>query len=343
MQRRDFSYHLPQELIALYPAKERTQSRLLCLEGKTGAVEHKHFYQIIDLLMPGDLLVLNNTRVMPARMYGKKLSGGKIEILVERVLDNHRALVHCKASKRPRPNNQLIFDGDVTAEVLSEQNDLLEIKFNSPLSVTDILHRYGHIPLPPYIARDDELTDKERYQTVYAEALGSVAAPTAGLHFDEILLEKLKTKGIDIAYITLHVGAGTFQNVRVENLDEHIMHHEYAEISEEVCENVRFAKQQGKRVIAVGTTAVRSLETAALSGEIKSFVGETNLFIRPGFNFHCVDAMITNFHLPESTLLMLVSAFAGFENIMRAYQIAIEQKYRFFSYGDAMFITRCVC
>lgn len=343
MQRRDFYYELPPELIALYPAKERTQSRLLCLDGKTGDVKHQHFYQLIDLLQSGDLLILNNTRVMPARLYGNKLSGGKIEILVERILDDHRALVHCKASKRPKINSQLVFDDSICAEVLSAQNDLLEIKFDSTLSVADILHRYGHMPLPPYIQRHDETQDKERYQTVYAKHLGSVAAPTAGLHFDEALLTKIKNKGISVAYVMLHVGAGTFQNIRVENLDEHVMHHEYAEISEEVCEKIRETKKQHKRVIAVGTTAVRTLETAALSGEIKAFSGETNLFIRPGFEFHCVDAMVTNFHLPESTLLMLVSAFAGLENIKRAYQMAIEQKYRFFSYGDAMFVTRHVC
>lgn len=338
MQKSDFNYHLPSELIALYPAKERTQSRLLCLD-KKGQIQHQHFYDVLALLNPGDLLVLNNTRVMPARLFGKKASGGKIEILVERVLDTHRALVHCKASKRPLLKSLLLFNDDIEACVLSEQNGLLEIKFNSALSVIDILHRYGHVPLPPYIQRDDESFDKERYQTVYAKTLGSVAAPTAGLHFDEALLEKIKNKGIDIAYVTLHVGAGTFQNIRVENLDEHVMHYEYAEISEAVCEKIRVTKAQHKRVIAVGTTAVRSLETAALQGAIHAFAGETNLFIRPGFEFRCIDAMITNFHLPESTLLMLVCAFAGFEQTMQAYQEAIKEKYRFFSYGDAMFIA----
>jgi S-adenosylmethionine:tRNA ribosyltransferase-isomerase len=328
----DFFYDLPEELIAKYPTPTRSQSRLLCLDGK---LSHRHFYEILELIHPNDLLVLNNTKVLPARLYGQKESGGKIEILIEKILDNHQALVHCKASKRPKLGQTLWFENKIKAIVINDKNNLLTLKFEENLSVYEILSLYGHMPLPPYLGREDEELDKERYQTVYAKELGSVAAPTAGLHFDVEMLAKLQT-----AYLTLHVGAGTFQTVRVKNLDQHIMHSEYAEVSEEVVEKIKKTKSLGGRIIAVGTTTVRTLEQASLSGELKVFRGETKLFIRPGFKFNCIDAMITNFHLPESTLLMLVCAFGGYENVMQAYDEAVKQKYRFFSYGDAMFISR---
>jgi S-adenosylmethionine:tRNA ribosyltransferase-isomerase len=339
VKRSDFYFDLPESLIAFYPTPERPQSRLLCLDTKSGEIAHRHFYDVIDLIQPGDVLVLNNTKVLPARLYGRKASGGKIEILVERLVNQNQAWAHCKASKRPPLYSQLIFDGNVLATVLKDQQGLLLLRFDDARNIINILDSHGHIPLPPYIRRDDEALDRERYQTVFAKHAGSVAAPTAGLHFDEALLKKLHDKGVEVAYVTLHVGAGTFQPMRVEHLDEHVMHSEYAVLPEDTCEKIKTAKQQGKRVIAVGTTTVRTLETAALSGEIKPFSDETNIFIKPGFEFKCVDAMITNFHLPESTLLMLVCAFAGYENTMSAYRTAVTEKYRFFSYGDAVYIA----
>ncbi len=347
MRLADFSYDLPDELIARYPEPVRSESRLLCLDGNSGKVTHRKFYEILELIQPKDLLVLNNTKVIPARLFGEKASGGKIEILAEKILDTHRALVHCRASKRPKPGQILYFErhrqsresanDGIRAIVISDHENLLELEFQEPqsMSILDILFSYGHMPLPPYLGREDEESDRERYQTVYAKTAGSAAAPTAGLHFEQNILDKLNT-----AYITLHVGAGTFQPVRVDNLDDHIMHSEYAEISEEVCEEIRKTKSQGGRIIAVGTTTARTLETASLSGEIKTFQGETKLFIKPGFKFNCIDAMITNFHLPQSTLLMLICAFGGYENTMRAYDIAVKENYRFFSYGDAMFVKK---
>jgi S-adenosylmethionine:tRNA ribosyltransferase-isomerase len=333
----DFHYDLPPELIAHYPTPERTASRLLCLEN--GLLTHRQFSDLPDLLEPGDLLVMNNTRVIPARLLGHKASGGKVELLVERILDEHRALVHIRASKTPKAGSLLYFE-NITSEVLNKQDELFEVHFVDERPLLEILNIIGHIPLPPYINRPDETADRERYQTVYAKHLGAVAAPTAGLHFDQTLLNKLLNKGVEIAYVTLHVGAGTFQPVRVENIEQHVMHAEYAEVSKETCEKIQLAKINNKRVIAVGTTSVRCLETAARDGKIKPFVGDTQIFIYPEFKFHCVDALITNFHLPQSTLLMLVCAFAGYEQVMNAYQIAIQKLYRFFSYGDAMWITR---
>lgn len=332
----DFSYDLPDELIARYPAPIRSESRMLCLNSNTGKIVHRKFFEITEILKPHDLLVLNNTKVIPARLFGEKASGGKIEILVEKIIDTHHALVHCRASKRPKPGQDLYFENNlIKAHIIADHENLLELKFedDESRSVLDILLSYGHMPLPPYLGREDEESDRERYQTVYAKTAGSVAAPTAGLHFEQHILEKLNA-----AYITLHVGAGTFQPIRVDNLDNHIMHSEYAEISEGVCEKIRKTKSQGGRIIAVGTTTARTLETAALTGKIQSFCGETRLFIKPGFEFHCVDAMITNFHLPQSTLLMLVCAFGGYQNTMKAYQTAVKENYRFFSYGDAMFV-----
>lgn len=340
MQLSDFHYDLPEELIAHYPTPERTASRLLCLDGQTGAIVHRQFNEIIHLIEPGDLLVMNNTRVIPARLFGHKATGGKIEILVERLLDTHRILAHVRASKSPKPGTQLLLQNQITVNVIGKQGDLFELEFLDQKSVLEILEAHGHMPLPPYIQRPDEISDQERYQTVYAKHPGAVAAPTAGLHFDEDLLQQLKAKGVEFAFVTLHVGAGTFQPVRVQNIHEHVMHAEWIEVPKEVCEKIKQTKLNGKRVIAVGTTSVRCLETAALSGEIQPFIGDTQIFIYPGFEFKCVNALITNFHLSESTLLMLVCAFAGYDNVMTAYQVAVMQRYRFFSYGDAMFVSK---
>ncbi|WP_026377099.1 tRNA preQ1(34) S-adenosylmethionine ribosyltransferase-isomerase QueA [Aestuariibacter salexigens] len=344
MKLADFHFDLPEHLIARYPMKDRTASRLLHLEGNTGNIEHCRFTDILDLLNPGDLLVFNNTRVIPARMLGEKTTGGKVEVLVERLLDDHTVLAHVRANKSPKPGNTLILEDKVEATMLERQGDLFKLKIEGEKPVLAVLEEYGHMPLPPYIDRPDEDSDKERYQTVYNEKPGAVAAPTAGLHFDDDILVKLKEKGIQQAFITLHVGAGTFSPVRVENIQEHQMHSEYAEVPQDVVDAIIATKNAGNRVIAVGTTSVRSLESAAAAcaGDeiIAPFMQDTDIFIYPGFEFKVIDAMITNFHLPESTLIMLVSAFAGKENILEAYRQAVEQEYRFFSYGDAMLLER---
>lgn len=341
----DFQFDLPDELIARYPMPERSASRLLMLDGNTGDTRHGHFRDVLDLVNPGDLLVFNNTRVIPARMFGQKASGGKLEILVERILDDHSVLAHVRASKAPKPGTQILLDNGFSAEMVARHDALFELHFAGDLPVLDILNQIGHIPLPPYIDRPDENSDKERYQTVYNQRPGAVAAPTAGLHFDEPLLAALREKGVDFAYVTLHVGAGTFQPVRVERIEDHQMHSEYAEVSADVVEKINAARARGNRVIAVGTTSVRSLETAAQASlkagkPLSPFFGDTSIFIYPGYQYQVVDALITNFHLPGSTLIMLVSAFAGYDHVMNAYQEAVTSGYRFFSYGDAMFITR---
>lgn len=345
MKLSDFSYELPEALIARYPMEQRTASRLLCLDGNSGDLVHGQFTDVFDKLNPGDLMVFNNTKVIPARLLGQKESGGKLEVLVERVLDEHRVLAHVRCNKAPKPGNKLILEGVVHAEMESRQDNLFVLRFLHEESVFTLLENHGHMPLPPYIEREDELSDKERYQTVYAEKAGAVAAPTAGLHFDEALLEKLKAKGVNVAFVTLHVGAGTFLPVRVENIQEHSMHSEYAEVSQEVVDAILNTKKAGGKVVAVGTTSVRSLESAAQDAlkkdvELSAFASDTSIFIYPGYEFQVVDAMVTNFHLPESTLIMLISAFAGQDNVMKAYKVAVEEKYRFFSYGDAMFITK---
>ena len=340
MKRQDFYYELPDELIARRPTQERTGSRLLCLNGQSGGIEHREFIDILSNVEAGDLMVFNNTRVIPARVYGTKESGGKVEILVERIIDKSRILAQVRSSKSPKPGATILLSDSTRVSVVGRQDNLFELDFVDNKSVLEKLENVGHIPLPPYIDREDEELDRERYQTVYGEKKGAVAAPTAGLHFDETLLKKLKEKGVEIAFVTLHVGAGTFSPVRVDNIHEHKMHSEVMELDEIVCEKVKKAKASGKRVIAVGTTSVRCLETAGRSGEIEPYQGETNIFIYPSYQYQVVDALITNFHLPESTLLMLVSAFAGHENIMQAYKQAVENKYRFYSYGDAMFITK---
>lgn len=338
MQRRDFHYELPEELIAQHPPEVRGASRLLCL-GEGGAPEDHRFEELPDLLRPGDLLVFNDTRVIPARLFGAKPTGGKVEVLVERVLDEHRILAQVRASKPLRTGGLLMLEGQVEAEMLGRQGDLFELRFNDPRSVVAILDMIGHMPLPPYITRAAEGGDSERYQTVYARRPGAVAAPTAGLHFTDPLLAQISAMGVQTAFVTLHVGAGTFQPVRSERVEDHRMHSEYVEVSAAVCEQVRATRARGGRVIAVGTTAVRSLESASRSGSIQPFQGDTDIFIYPGYRFVSVDAIITNFHLPESTLLMLVCAFGGYQRVMDAYRHAIERRYRFFSYGDAMFVT----
>ena len=339
MHKKDFYFDLPQELIAQFPSDIRSQSRLLCMDKQSGELQDKIFTDVLDMLNPGDLLVLNNTKVIPARLAGHKQSGGKLEVMIERVLDKTRALAFIKASKSPKPGSTILVANDVPVKVLGRQDNLFELEFDIETSLFELLEAHGQLPLPHYMHRDATEFDSSRYQTVYAQQPGAVAAPTAGLHFDGALLEKIKAKGIDIAYVTLHVGAGTFQPVRVDDIRQHTMHYERVEVSAETVEQIKQTKSIGGRVVAVGTTVVRSLESAAQSGELKPYNAETNIFIFPSYKFKVIDALITNFHLPESTLIMLVSAFAGRDNIMRAYQHAIEEKYRFFSYGDAMFIT----
>lgn len=347
MRRQDFFYELPDSLIARAPTAERRGSRLLCLEGKTGELAHRQFPDLLNLVEAGDLMVFNNTRVIPARVFGQKASGGQVEILVERVLDTHRVLAHVRASKSPKVGGEIILQDSTRLSMVARHDTLFELEFIADETAIDVLERIGHMPLPPYIDREDAESDRERYQTVYGEKQGAVAAPTAGLHFDELMLDQLRAKGVQTAFVTLHVGAGTFQPVRVDNIFEHHMHSEVMDVSAEICELVRNTKAAGKRVIAVGTTSVRCLESAAQGfndptqkGEIHPYQGETSIFIYPGYHFNVVDALITNFHLPESTLLMLVSAFAGYKNTMNAYAQAVDNKYRFFSYGDAMFITK---
>ena len=336
MRRDLFQFDLPDELIARQPAKQRQGSRLLYLDSLNDNLQHQQFTDLLAHIRAGDLMVFNNTKVIPARLFGQKESGGKVELLIERVVDKYTVLAHTRASKSPKVGNQLIFEGGYSAEMMGRVDDLFELKFSEP--VLDVLDQIGHMPLPPYIDRSDTEEDKSRYQTVYAEELGAVAAPTAGLHFDDQMLADIKAKGAQIAFVTLHVGAGTFQPVRVDNILDHQMHSEWLQVSDEVCQQVRDTKAAGGRVIAVGTTSVRSLETAARGGEIVPFEGETDIFIYPGYRFNVVDGLLTNFHLSESTLLMLVSAFSGYQPIMRAYKEAVAERYRFFSYGDAMFL-----
>lgn len=338
MQVADFFFQLPDALIARHPLAERRTSRLLVLEGETGKLSHRNFADLLDHVRPGDLMVFNNTRVIPARLFGQKATGGKLEILVERVVGNRSVLAHVRSSKSPKAGSKILLDGGGEAEMIARHDALFELKFDE--DVLPLLERIGHMPLPPYIDRPDDAADRERYQTVYAQRAGAVAAPTAGLHFDEALLQTLRESGVETAYVTLHVGAGTFQPVRVERIEEHHMHREWLEVGQDVVDAVAACRSRGGRVIAVGTTSVRSLETAARDGELKPFSGDTDIFIYPGKSFHVVDALVTNFHLPESTLLMLVSAFAGYPETMAAYAEAVAQRYRFFSYGDAMFITR---
>ena len=371
MLKSDFFYQLPAEFIAQEPLAERAASRLLSLDGMTGLVEDRRFADLPALLRRGDLLVFNNTRVIPARLFGEKDSGGRIELLIERVLPDRRMLAQCRASKPPKPGQRLHLDGGVQAQVVGRKGEFYEIEFEGAEPLLHLLERIGHIPLPPYISRPDADIDRERYQTVFAQAPGAVAAPTAGLHFDTAMLARLEQLGIERAFVTLHVGAGTFQPLRVDDIAQHRMHSEWLEVGLDTTVRVNAAKQAGRRVIAVGTTVVRALETAANDardgagttpgtgevdrvgntrsrprrepavedGCIRPFRGETDIFITPGYRFRVVDVLITNFHLPESTLLMLVCAFGGKENVLSAYRHAVEERYRFFSYGDAMVVT----
>ena len=340
MEPREFYFQLPESLIAQHPARARTESRLLCLDGVTGTIQDHRFPDLVDFLDPGDLLVLNDTRVIPARLRGRKDSGGRIEVLIERALDGHRAVAQIRASKPLRPGQAFGIDGrgaSYAGAVTGRRADFYLIRLEAPLA--EVLSGAGDVPLPPYIQREPEAADRERYQTVYARHPGAVAAPTAGLHFDQALIDTLVERGVGIAFVTLHVGAGTFQPVRVADPRAHRMHAEWISVSGAACEAVRMAQANRRRVVAVGTTTVRALETAAGSGELRPFEGETRLFIYPGFRFRVVDAILTNFHLPGSTLLMLVCAYAGRAHVMAAYRHAVANAYRFYSYGDAMLVT----
>jgi S-adenosylmethionine:tRNA ribosyltransferase-isomerase len=339
MKKSDFAYHLPESLIAQYPLPERRASRLLCMNSKTGQITDKRFSDFIDLIDNKDLLVFNNTKVIPARLFGNKQSGGKVEVLIERILGDKTAIAHVRSSKAPKAGTIIELEQGYRCTVLGRADDLFQVEFTCEHGILNVLEQIGHMPLPPYINRTDDESDLSRYQTVFAKEKGAVAAPTAGLHFDEELLEKIKVKGVKSVFITLHVGSGTFQPVRVENLSEHVMHKEVFAVDAETVNAVNEARQKGGRVIAVGTTAVRALESASKNGTIAPGFGDTDLFITPGYRFKSVDVMLTNFHLPESTLLMLVAAFAGYEPVMKAYHHAIAHEYRFFSYGDAMFLS----
>jgi S-adenosylmethionine:tRNA ribosyltransferase-isomerase len=337
MRRSYFSYDLPPDLIAQRPAPQRSASRLLHLQ-EAGEVGDLLFTDLPSLLRPGDLLVFNDTRVIPARVIGAKPTGGQVEILLERILEGNRILAHVHASKRLRVVVPVALPGGAEARFVARHQDLFELELSvEPLAYFE---RYGSMPLPPYIHRPSDADDAGRYQTIYAREPGAVAAPTAGLHFDAAMLARCAELGVSTAYVTLHVGAGTFQSIRVENLDAHRMHPERVVVSAEACAAIAETRARGGRVIAVGTTVVRSLESAAASGSLAPFTGETRLFIRTGYSFKVVDALLTNFHLPESTLLMLVCAFGGYETVMAAYRHAVAQRYRFFSYGDAMFLGR---
>ncbi len=349
MKTREFHYKLPQQLIAQKPSEVRSQSRLLHYSRATQIIKHLQFSNIVDLVNPGDLLVFNNTRVIPARIYGYKDTGGKVEILIERLTSEFRCLAHVKASKTPKPGSKLTLcdpekknqdnQQQFIVSVEGREGDLFVLSSKTGTTMAEIMENIGHMPLPPYISRVDTIDDFSRYQTVYADNPGAVAAPTAGLHFDEMLLNKLKDKGVESAFVTLHVGAGTFQPVRSEQIEDHEMHFEYLVVPQQTVDKCQQTRQNGGRIIAVGTTTVRSLEAASQNGQLKTYAGETNIFIYPGYQLKSVDVLITNFHLPESTLLMLISAFAGKDEMMRCYTEAVDEAYRFFSYGDAMFIS----
>ena len=333
-----FDYNLPEELIAQAPLPNRTASRLLHVQAKVTTFSDMQFTDLQDLLSPKDLIVLNDTQVIPARMFGNKVSGGKVEFLLERVIDAHTVLAQLKASKSPKPGAKIYFAGHVKAIVQSRQDDFFILEFKDVEDVAQMLEACGSMPLPPYIQRSPEKSDDHRYQTVYAKHKGAVAAPTAGLHFDKEFLAQLEDKEIEVAKITLHVGAGTFQPVREDKIQAHKIHAEKVIVSEQVCAQIAACEKRGGRVVAIGTTVARALESAAQDGKLQPYEKDTSLFIYPGYTFKVIDAMVTNFHLPKSTLLMLVSAFAGYETMMSAYRHAVKEKYRFYSYGDAMFI-----
>ena len=336
MKLSDFDFDLPNSLIAQYPSENRTDSRLLVVQD---SFINATFSQLGEFLKPKDLLILNDTKVIPARLFGRKESGGKVEILVERLINDFQALVMIKASRAPKISSYTVLENDKQVKVIDKASGLYKLSFGRNAILT-LLNEIGHVPLPPYIERIDRKEDLVRYQTVYAKNVGAIAAPTAGLHFGEPLLSNLNSYGVDHAFVTLHVGAGTFQPVKVEDIKDHQMHSEYFEVCQETVDKIVTTKANGGRIVAVGTTAVRTLESIVLQGELSSAKGDTDIFIYPGFEFRLVDAMITNFHLPKSSLLMLVSAFIGIEKMFQIYQYAIEEKYRFFSYGDAMLLEK---
>ncbi len=336
----DFDYQLPQELIAQAPSPERGEVRLLHVDGRTGEFSDRRFRDMLELVGPGDVLVFNDTRVIKARLRGRKKTGGQVEVMIERILGPAEALAQIGSNRPPRIGSVLVLDDAVTATVVGRQREFFHLRFEDCSDVFSLLERHGSVPLPLYITRPSDATDAERYQTVYSRVPGAVAAPTAGLHFDAATLRQLELRGAKLAYITLHVGAGTFQPVRSQDLSEHVMHSEWYEVPQGSVDAIHAAREKGGRVLAVGTTTLRALESAAATGTLAAGLGETRLFVLPGFRFQVVERLLTNFHLPRSTLLMLVSAFGGVDNIRRAYRHAIEQRYRFYSYGDAMLIER---
>lgn len=342
MKTKDFDFDLPNDLIAQFPPQERTGSRLLYLNSPQNNWQDALFIDLPGFLKPGDVMVFNDTQVLKARLFGKKDSGGKIEVMIERIIDEYHAIASIRASHAPKVNSKLILAEDIVATVIDRSHEFYQLHFEHERSVVDLLESYGQLPLPPYITRPATKTDEARYQTVYAKNLGAVAAPTAGLHFDTEAMVRLRNLGVRIAYVTLHVGAGTYQPVRVEHIQDHTMHSETFHILQETVDAIQQAKKNGGRILAVGTTSLRALEACAQQhdGELIAGYGETNIFITPGYRFKIVERLLTNFHLPCSTLLMLVSAFAGVDTIKRAYQHAIQQRYRFFSYGDAMLIEK---
>jgi len=341
LKRQDFSYQLPGDLIASQPLENRTDSRLMVIDPRQ-PLSHRHVSDLPSMLREGDVVVANNTRVFPARLFGAKASGGRIEVMIERLMTDNSVRAFVKASKSPKEGSVLHMDGGFGLTITGRDGDLFLLESDPSIRILDMAEAHGHIPLPPYIKREDAASDRERYQTVFAKDAGAVAAPTAGLHIDESMIEAIKQQGATWCEVTLHVGAGTFNPVRVDDLSEHQMHGEWYNISPEVCATIQKAKDEGRRVIAIGTTTMRCLEgsAAANGGTIREGSDETSIFITPGYRFNVVDVLFTNFHLPESTLLMLVSAFGGFDRMMGAYQEAVREQYRFFSYGDACLITK---
>jgi len=338
VKKSDFRYELPSELIAQEPLPQRSSSRLLLLPPAPAPWQDRAISELPQLLAPGDLLVFNDTRVLPARLFGRKATGGRVEVLVERVLEGNEARAQLGVSKSPQAGSELILDDGTRVAVLGREGEFYRLRFESEEPLEKLLERIGRIPLPPYMTREPQAADAERYQTVFARAPGAVAAPTAGLHFDEVLLAALRARGVEFGHITLHVGAGTFQPMRAEEFKDHVMHSEWLNVGAALCEQIRATRARGGRVVAVGTTVVRALETSLREGEVQPFAGDTRLFLFPGKRIRSVDALVTNFHLPESTLLMLVSAFAGYTRTMAAYAHAVRERYRFFSYGDAMLV-----
>lgn len=340
MRTLDFDFYLPTELIAQHPTSERTASRMLHVDGTNGDLSDNYFLSFPNFLKAGDLLVFNDTRVIKARLFGHKHTGGNVEVLIERIINPHIVYAHVRASRAPKIGSKIKLSNAFDVEIIARHDDLFELQFLSNHTVLELLEQHGALPLPPYITHNATVEDEERYQTVYSKHLGAVAAPTAGLHFNDAMLEEIKLKGVNIAYVTLHVGAGTFQPVRVESIADHKMHSELYNVPQATIDLIAETKMQGGRVTAIGTTAMRALESAAASGKLIAGDSETSIFITPGYKFKVVDRLFTNFHLPKSTLLMLVSAFAGAENIKKAYAHAVSQQYRFFSYGDAMLIEK---